>query len=83
MRNRDKPLRSRIRALEEAAQREQEQKPKPILLLKTYDGGATYGGPEDQTYTEGDLPGLEQDYKLLVIEYVEQWRGPGPEVVGP
>jgi len=78
-RNRDKPLRSRIRALEEAAQAE--RKPKPTLLLKTYDGGVTFGGPDDKTYTEGDLPRLEADYKLLVIEYVQDWKSPGPEVM--
>ena len=64
-------LRSRIRALERQTE---EKRVKPVLLLKTFDNGRTYGSPDGQTYTDADLVQLDADYDLLVISYVEDWR---------
>ena len=71
--NRDKPLRSRIRALEEAARAEQ-RKTRPVLCLKTYDNGETYEGPGGEVYTEEDFARLDRECRLVVIQYVENWR---------
>ena len=68
-----KSVRSRLESLEKKLDT---PKRKPVLLLKTFDGGETYGGPEGQTFTDADMVRLNRDYDVLVLTYVDDWRGP-------
>jgi len=47
----------------------------PLLVVKTYDGGASYEGFEGQTFTPQQLDAARERHSVLVLEYVDDWRG--------
>ena len=48
---------------------------RPLLVVKTYDQGASYVGFQGQSFTPRQLDAVRETHSVLVLAYVEDWRG--------
>jgi len=65
-------VRQRVEALERKARKGSGEL--PLLVVRTYDQGASYVDFEGQTYLPHELDAARETHRVLVLEYVEDWR---------